>query len=64
MTVWDWLNSPTGIDLVHALIVLIAAVSAYVSYLAKRETAQSKKLLNSHLEQHVLDAVEKKSVDK
>lgn len=53
MTLFDWLMSPTGQELQHALIVLILAGSAYVTYLAKRQADSNAKLLNGHLEAHM-----------
>lgn len=61
MTFWDWLASPDGIRVEHAVIVLVLAISGYLSYLTKRATEKNRQLLNSHLEQHVLEAVEKQS---
>lgn len=32
MTLFDWLGTATGIELTHALIVLIVAISGWISY--------------------------------
>lgn len=34
MTFFDWLTSPGGQELQHAIIVLLLAVAAYLTYLA------------------------------
>lgn len=53
MTVFDFLESPIGVQLVHAVIVLILAIAAWFSYMAKRQSDQNAKLLNGHLQAHV-----------
>lgn len=64
VTVWDFLATPGGVELEHALITLIVAVAAWFSYMAHRQSSNNAKALNSHLEQHVLEAVEKNGNDK
>lgn len=59
MTIFDYLASPIGIDVQHALIVLVLALAAYLSYLAKRQSSTNTKLLNDHLEEHVMLASSK-----
>lgn len=56
MTVFDWLSSPIGIEATHAVILLITAVSAYVSYKARQaasaasiHTAETRSLLADHV---------------
>lgn len=56
MGAFDWLITPAGVQLTHAVIVLLVAVAAYIGALAKRQSSENAKLLNSHIEQHVMDA--------
>ncbi len=56
MTFWDYLSSPSGDSLEHALILLVLAVAGYFSYLARRDVRENRKMLNSHLEEHVNNA--------
>lgn len=62
MTIFDYLASPIGIDVQHAVIVLILAVAAYISYLAKRQSTANSKLLNAHLTEHINAALEERPV--
>lgn len=57
MNVFDWLASPTGVELQHAIIGLILALTAYLSFLARRQAKSNEQLLNGHLEQHMLNDV-------
>lgn len=57
MTFFDWLASPLGVEFQHALIGLILALAAYLSYLAHRQAKSNEELLNGHLEQHMLNDV-------
>jgi hypothetical protein len=54
-----YLASPIGIELQHAVIVFLLAAAGYLSYKSKRQSEKNAELLNSHLEQHVLDVVSK-----
>lgn len=64
VTIWDFLATPGGVEFEHAVITLIVAVAAWFSYMAHRQSSSNAKALNSHLEQHVLEAVEKNGNDK
>lgn len=63
MTFYDWLVSPSGVELTHAIILLVTAVAAYVSFLAHRQSSQNAEMLNSHLEKHIADATASRSDD-
>lgn len=53
VTVWDWLASPQGHNLVDATILLISAIAAFLSYKAHAAAVDNGRLLNGHLQQHV-----------
>lgn len=50
---YDFLTSPTGIELTHAVILVLVALAAYLSAKAKAQSASNEKLLNGHLQAHV-----------
>lgn len=54
MTLIEWLSSPLGQDLVHAIIGLLVAAAAYLSYLAHRRARVNTTLLEEHLDEHAL----------
>jgi hypothetical protein len=53
MDFWTWLGTPGGIEMEHAIITLLVAIAGYLSYLAHQQSAENRKLLNSHLEEHL-----------
>ncbi len=57
MDFWTWLASPIGVEAQHAVIGLVLALSAYLSYLAHRQSKANQQLLDGHLEQHMLNDV-------
>lgn len=57
MTFLDWLASPIGVEAQHAVIALVLAVAAYISYLARRQAKHNEQLLNGHIDQHVVDVL-------
>lgn len=52
MTVWDWLLTPQGQSIAHAVEVLFLALTAFLSAWTTRVTRQNQKMLNSHLADH------------
>lgn len=60
MSLVDYLTSPIGIELTHAIILLLVAVAAYISYRARVYAKQNAQLLNSHLEEHIRSAAGEK----
>lgn len=54
MTFFDWLMSPAGQDLQHAVIALLVAGAAYLSYLAHNQAKSNAAQLGDHLEEHAL----------
>lgn len=52
----NWLSTPGGSELLHALTLLITAIAAYVGYRAHETASSNAKMLNHHLDQHILDA--------
>lgn len=56
MNAFDFLLSPAGIELTHAVILLITATAAYVAYLARRQSKQNSELLNGHIAEHTNEA--------
>lgn len=59
MDIWTWLSSPIGTEFQHALIGLILAVTAYVSYRTHEQSKANSAKLDNHIDQHVLDVVSK-----
>ena len=55
MTLFDWLASPVGIDLTHAVIVLILAVASWVTYRTHRVTKANADRLDNHIAEHRAD---------
>jgi hypothetical protein len=53
---FEFLESPEGIELTHAVIILLLAIASYITWLTKRRTDENAKQLNSHLEQHIMGA--------
>lgn len=49
MTFWDWLASPTGLEVTHAFIGLITAMSAWFAYRAHHRAVQVHDDLNAHI---------------
>jgi hypothetical protein len=52
----DWLTTPEGIELTHAVIVVLMAIGGYLTWLTRRNVQTNAERLNDHLEQHVIDA--------
>lgn len=52
MNVFDWLLSPSGIEVSHALVVIALSVNGLLTWLTKRQSEQNAKLLDGHLESH------------
>ena len=57
MSFFDWLGTAQGVELTHAVIVLLVAVAGYLSYLAKQQSNANATLLNNHLDEHVKAAL-------
>ena len=57
MTLFDWLSTPPGLGIVNAFTLLIVAIAAYISYLARSQSAKNEKLIDGHIQQHVDDAL-------
>lgn len=52
MSIVDWLETPLGVELLHAIIALITALAAWLSFQAKRHAEYNARQLNSHVERH------------
>jgi hypothetical protein len=52
VTLFDYLLTPIGMELTHAVIVLIVAAAALMSYAAHRVSSKNQEMLNGHLEEH------------
>lgn len=53
MGFWDWLVTPGGQAVAHAVEILLIAVAAVLSALAARIARDNRELLNGHLAQHM-----------
>jgi hypothetical protein len=56
MNIWEFLVSPTGQEVTHAVVVLILAIAAYFTYLAHQYAKANTEKLDDHISQHVVDA--------
>lgn len=54
MSFVEWLSTPGGIELTHAFVVLLLAVSAWISY----RTREHAKRIESRLDGHIRRAEE------
>lgn len=54
--IWDFLVSPTGQELTHAIVVLVLAIAAWFTYLAHRYARDNAEKLDDHISQHVVDS--------
>ena len=52
----DYLVSPSGQELTHAVVVLLVAVGGYLTYLAHRQTKENSEKIDNHIAQHEVDA--------
>ena len=52
MTVWEWLTSPIGIELTHAVILVLLALAGFLNYLAHRKANEVQSELSGHLADH------------
>lgn len=53
MEPFAWLATPVGIEFTHAVIGVLIALAAYLSYLSHRAVKQTQQLLDGHLEAHI-----------
>jgi len=53
----NFLNSNAGIELTHAVIILILAVSGYIQVKSHRHLHDLETKMNGHLETHAVDDV-------
>lgn len=63
MSPWDWLASPIGVDLVHAVIVLLLAAAGWLTYLTHRGIQNNGDQLVEHLRQHQVADLESKGTE-
>lgn len=47
-----WLVSPIGVEFSHAVIVLMLAIAAYLSYLAHRTASETGDKIDAHVAKH------------
>lgn len=47
-TVWDWLASPAGIELTHALVLLLLAITAWISKKAHDRAEDASRAIRQH----------------
>jgi hypothetical protein len=52
VTIFDFLVTPIGQDLVHAVIALLIALAGALTWLTRRDVHQTHRLLRGHLEEH------------
>jgi hypothetical protein len=49
MNILDWLATPMGVEAFHAVIALVTALAAYLSYLAHRGSRAANQKLDDHI---------------
>lgn len=59
----EYLNTPLGVELQHAVILLVLALAAYFARNAHVAASDAKERLDLHMDQHLLDVVSKTSDD-
>lgn len=52
MTILDYLSTPIGIELTHAVILLLLAATTWITIQTKRQSQENAKALDGHLESH------------
>jgi len=52
--VWDWLATPDGVRMEHALIILLLALAGYFARSAREQSGKNARMLNGHLEAHLM----------
>lgn len=52
MNVFDWLLSPGGIEISHAVVVIALSLNAWISWRVKRQSEENGRLLDGHLDSH------------
>jgi hypothetical protein len=53
-TTIEFLSTPLGIELLHAIILLILAIAGYLTYLTKRSADAASSKLDQHLLEHAV----------
>lgn len=48
----DWLQTPQGSEVTHAVILLVVAVAGYIQYRTHAVAADAKKSIDTHVEMH------------
>lgn len=52
MTFWDWIGTPQGIAVTHAVVLLLTSTAAILGAIGARISTGNRKLLNGHLREH------------
>lgn len=55
MSLWDWLATPTGQGVAHAVEIVLIALGAVLSAWAGAIARHNRELLNGHLRQHMIE---------
>ena len=54
---FDWLATPAGAELAHAVVLLISAFAAILAARAGRRATEARDLMDGHLEAHLASAI-------
>lgn len=54
MTFFDWLASPGGVQLEHAVVILLLSAAAWFAKMARDQSRDNARLLNGHIEEHAM----------
>jgi len=52
MTIFDFLSSGMGVELTHAIIVVLLAVGGWISYQTRKQSEKNESLLQNHIDDH------------
>jgi cytoskeletal protein RodZ len=52
MTLFDYLASGVGIELTHAVIVVLLAIGGWITYQTRKQSEKNETLLHNHIDEH------------
>ena len=58
MTLFDWLQTASGVEFVHALILLSISAAGYLSYLSHQQSVRNSEKLQTHIEEHLTNGTQ------
>lgn len=55
MTLFDWLSTPAGLELSHAVTLVLLAVAAWISWRTHQTATANTQKLDNHIAEHSAD---------